>query len=599
MKEIKREEVAVENTWATEDIFTNETEWEKAIETVIQYGKELQTYKGKLNSSKNLKEYLQKEEALSRLLNDASGYASLRSDEDTSNSHCQTLVDKAMSVAVNIGKDLSFADVEIMKLSEAELSSFYDEEPDLLIYKRLLDNLRRNKEHILSEEEETLLAAAQEMASAPTMINNMLTNADMTFEKVVDKDGKEYTLSNGSFIPLMQSNDRVLRKSAFTQFYKKYESLKNTSATILASQMKKLKFYANARKFPSTLAASLHATNVPEQVYHNLIDAVHQDIGILHKYMKLRKKVMGVDELHMYDLYVPIIEDLDVTVTIEEAKENVLKSVSILGDDYQATMQHAFTHRWLDIYENKGKRSGAYSSGMNVHPFVLLNYTDTLDSEFTLAHEMGHAMHSYLSTKHQPYVDRRYVIFVAEVASTCNEALLMNYLRNNTEDKRVKAYLINYFLEQFRTTLYRQCMFAEFELKVNEMIQNGQTLTADALSSIYHDLNVFYYGDDVIVDSDIAMEWARIPHFYMNYYVYQYATGFSAAMALSKKLISQEKGAVDQYLTFLKGGCSKSPIELLRGAGVDMESTQPIHDALQLFDSLIEELDDLLDEIKK
>lgn len=599
MKEIKREEVAVENTWATEDIFANETEWEKAIETVIQYGKELQTYKGKLNSSKNLKEYLQKEEALSRLLNDASGYASLRSDEDTSNSHCQTLVDKAMSVAVNIGKDLSFADVEIMKLSEAELSSFYDEEPDLLIYKRLLDNLRRNKEHILSEEEETLLAAAQEMASAPTMINNMLTNADMTFEKAIDKDGKEHTLSNGSFIPLMQSNDRVLRKSAFTQFYKKYESLKNTSATILASQMKKLKFYANARKFPSTLAASLHATNVPEQVYHNLIDAVHQDIGVLHKYMKLRKKVMGVDELHMYDLYVPIIEDLDVRVTIEEAKQNVLKSVSVLGDDYQATMQHAFTHRWLDIYENKGKRSGAYSSGMNVHPFVLLNYTDTLDSEFTLAHEMGHAMHSYLSTKHQPYVDRRYVIFVAEVASTCNEALLMNYLRNNTEDKRVKAYLINYFLEQFRTTLYRQCMFAEFELKVNEMIQNGQTLTADALSSIYHDLNVFYYGDDVIVDSDIAMEWARIPHFYMNYYVYQYATGFSAAMALSKKLISQEKGAVDQYLTFLKGGCSKSPIELLRGAGVDMESTQPIHDALQLFDSLIEELDDLLDEIKK
>lgn len=599
MKEIKREEVAVENTWATEDIFANETEWEKAIETVMQYGKELQTYKGKLNSSKNLKEYLQKEEALSRLLNDASGYASLRSDEDTSNSHCQTLVDKAMSVAVNIGKDLSFADVEIMKLSEAELSSFYDEEPDLLIYKRLLDNLRRNKEHILSEEEETLLAAAQEMASAPTMINNMLTNADMTFEKAIDKDGKEHTLSNGSFIPLMQSNDRVLRKSAFTQFYKKYESLKNTSATILASQMKKLKFYANARKFPSTLAASLHATNVPEQVYHNLIDAVHQDIGVLHKYMKLRKKVMGVDELHMYDLYVPIIEDLDVRVTIEEAKQNVLKSVSVLGDDYQATMQHAFTHRWLDIYENKGKRSGAYSSGMNVHPFVLLNYTDTLDSEFTLAHEMGHAMHSYLSTKHQPYVDRRYVIFVAEVASTCNEALLMNYLRNNTEDKRVKAYLINYFLEQFRTTLYRQCMFAEFELKVNEMIQNGQTLTADALSSIYHDLNVFYYGDDVIVDSDIAMEWARIPHFYMNYYVYQYATGFSSAMALSKKLISQEKGAVDQYLTFLKGGCSKSPIELLKGAGVDMESTQPIHDALQLFDSLIEELDELLDEIKE
>lgn len=597
MKELKREKVAIENTWATEDIFPSEIEWEKAIHNILEYSKDLKKFKGKLNNAKNLKEYLQKEEALSRLLNDVSGYASLRSDEDTSNSHCQTLCDKAMSVAVNVSEELSFADVEIMKISEDELSSFYDEEPDLLIYKRLLNQLRRNKDHILSEEEEIILAAAQEMANAPTMIHNMLTNADMTFEEAVDKDGKKYSLSNGSFISLMQAKDRILRESAFTQFYKKYGSLKNTSATILASQMKKLKFYANARKFPSTLAASLHATNVPEKVYHNLIDAVHQDIGILHKYMKLRKKLMGVDELHMYDLYVPIIENIDVKVTIDEAKENVLKSVSVLGEDYQATMQHAFDHRWLDVYENKGKRSGAYSSGMNVHPFVLLNYTNTLDSEFTLAHEMGHAMHSYLSTKYQPYVDRRYVIFVAEVASTCNEALLMNYLRNNTNDKRVKAYLINHFLEQFRTTLYRQCMFAEFELKVNELIQNKQSLTADVLSKIYHDLNVYYYGNDVIIDSEIDIEWARIPHFYMNYYVYQYATGFSAAMALSKKIINGEEEAVDKYLTFLKGGCSKSPIELLRGAGVDMESSQPIHDALQLFDSLIDELNDLLTEL--
>lgn len=594
MNEIKREDVAIENTWATQDIFASEEDWTKALEQVISHCKELVTYKGKLNNAKNLKEYLQKEEKLSILLGDVAGYASLRSDEDTSNSHCQSLVDKAMGVAVQVGKDLSFADVEILALSEETLNSFYEEESELLIYQRLLTKLRRNKGHILSEAEEAILAAAQEITSAPSTINNMMTNADITFEDAVDNDNKKYPLSNGTFIPYMQSNDRVLRESAFKQYYKKYDSMKNTSAAILATQMKKLKFYANARKFSSTLDAALHSTEVPEKVYHNLIDAVHEDIGILHKYMKLRKKIMGVDELHMYDLYVPIVADCDVHVSIEEAKKNVLASVSILGKTYQNALEHAFTHRWLDVYENKGKRSGAYSSGMNVHPFVLLNYKNTLDSEFTLAHEMGHAMHSYLSTKNQPYVDRRYVIFVAEVASTCNEALLMDYLRKQNDDKKVQAYLINYFLEQFRTTLYRQCMFAEFELKINEMIAKKESLTADVLSNIYHDLNVFYYGEDVVVDKEIDIEWARIPHFYMNYYVYQYATGFSAAMALSKKLLAHEEGAVDNYLSFLKGGCSKTPIDLLKGAGVDMESVQPIHDALQLFDSLIDELDRLL-----
>lgn len=594
----ERKDVEKENTWATEDIFKEEKEWHEALEQVKTIGKQLQGYQGRLKEAKSLYAFLQLEEELEKVLDDVYCYAMYKSDENTADAHYQELIDKVSSVAVLISKDLSFESVEIMALEEEQLNAFYEEEPGLKVYKRALDDARRSKAHILSEKEETLLAAAAEMGGAPSNISNMLLNADMEYENAVDKEGKEHGLSNGSFISLMQSNDRTLRKSAFTQLYKAYDKVKNTSASILAAQMKKQKFYADARKFDSTLEAALHYTNVDTKVYHNLIQAVHEDIGILHKYMRLRKKTLGLDELHMYDLYVPMVDDCDEKIPFEEAKKNVLASVSVLNKEYADVLRNAFTSRWIDVYENKGKRSGAYSSGARVHPFVLLNYAETLDSEFTLAHEMGHAMHSYLSYHNQPFVDHNYVIFVAEVASTCNEALLMDYLRKHNEDKKVKAYLINYFLEQFRTTLYRQCMFAEFELKINEMIARGETMTAEALSSLYHDLNVFYYGEDVVVDKDIDLEWSRIPHFYMNYYVYQYATGFSAAMALSKRILSGEENAVEDYLNFLKGGCSKSPIELLRGAGVDMASEKPIHEALQLFDSLIDELDELLQEIK-
>ncbi|NBK97138.1 MAG: oligoendopeptidase F [Erysipelotrichia bacterium] len=598
MKEKLRKEVAIKDTWATEDIFASEQDWQNALSKVEKQCEKLQQYQGKLHNAQNLLAYLQEEEVLSKQLDDVCGYASLRSDEDTSDAHCQSLEDQAMGMAVFVGQKLSFAEVEILQLSDEEIERFYKEEKALLVYQRLLTKLRLNKGHILSENEERLLAGAQEMANAPVMIHSMMCNADMQFDDAIDAQGNTHHVSNGTFVSLLQSSDRSLRISAFKQYYQQYVNLKNTSAAILASQMKKLKFYANARKFNSTLEAALHFTQVPQKVYHNLIEAVHEDIHILHKYMRLRKKVMGVEKLHMYDLYVPIVDGCDMHISIEEAKQNVLASTALLKEEYQTTLEKAFNERWIDVYENKGKRSGAYSSGQNVHPFVLLNYHHTLDSEFTLAHEMGHAMHSYLSTKYQPYADHRYVIFVAEVASTCNEALLMHYLREHTQDKKVQAYLINYFLEQFRTTLYRQCMFAEFEWKVNTMIENKETLSADTLSKLYHELNVFYYGEDVEVDELIDIEWSRIPHFYMNYYVYQYATGFSAAMALSKKLIAQEEGAVENYLSFLKGGCSKTPIALLKEAGVDMESVQPIHDALALFDQLIDELDTLLDEIK-
>lgn len=391
----------------------------------------------------------------------------------------------------------------------------------------------------------------------------------------------------------MESSNRRIRKDAFMNLYHTLEKHKNTSAAILSSQINQLKFFAQARKYPSTLEAALNVTNVPVSVYKNLIQTVHDNMGYLHKYMALRKKLLGVENLHMYDLYTPIVSDVDVKISYEEAKKNVMEAVSVLGSDYQSILKEGFENRWIDVYENAGKRSGAYSAGHKVHPFVLLNHKDTLNSEFTLAHEMGHAIHSWLSNKNQPAPDAEYVIFVAEVASTCNEALLMQYLLKNTRDKRVRAYLINYFLEQFRTTLYRQTMFAEFEMKINEASEQGVGITADYLKNLYHELNVQYYGSDVVVDEEIDMEWARIPHFYYNFYVFQYATGFSAAIALSQRILKEGAPAVSDYINFLSGGCSKDPIALLRGAGVDMESPKPIEDALKIFGGLIDEMEAL------
>ena len=593
---IAREEVKKEDTWAVEDLFASEKEWERTLEKVVVLGDELSQYQGKLNSSMVLYEYLEKEDQMEQWLDDVYCYAMYCSDGDTANSHYQGLVDKVSSSAVRINTKLSFAEVEIMNIAQEEFESFFMENEKLKKYERALRELRKGKEHILSEKEESLLAAASEMASAPSSISNVLMNADITYSDAVDSEGKPHPLSNGTYISLLQSKDRILRESAFHNLYESYQQLKHTSAGILSAQLRQLKFYANARHFNTTLEAALFHTNVEPQVYPNLIQAVHEDIGYLHKYMRLRKKLMKVEELHMYDLYTPLLSECDLKIDFEEAKKNVLASLSVFGEEYQQIAERAFQERWIDKYENKGKRGGAYSSGSRVHPYLLLNYNNTLDSEFTLAHELGHAMHSYLSNHNQNYVDAHYVIFVAEVASTCNEALLMDYLRNHTSDKKVKAYLINYFLEQFRTTLYRQCLFAEFEWKVNEMCAANEPLNADTFSQLYYELNQFYYGEDVFVDEDIAYEWARIPHFYMNYYVYQYATGFSAAMALSRRLLNHEEGAVEDYLNFLKGGCSQYPIDLLKGAGVDMSSEKPIHEALSLFDQLLDEFEELMKE---
>ena len=459
-----------------------------------------------------------------------------------------------------------------------------------------MTDLRRRREHVLSPAEEKLLAASGEMAQAPDKIYGMLTDADMQFADAVDSDGDKHPLTQGTFVRYQESPDRDLRKSAYENLYDGYGSLLNTSAGLLDAQNKQLKFYAEARRYPNAFEASLDGTNVPTAVYLTLIEAVHKNLDKMHRYVQLRKKLLGVDELHFYDVYAPLVKDVDKHIPFQQAKQTVYEALAPLGEDYRAILKEGFENRWIDVYQNVGKRSGAYSAGAKVHPYVLLNYTGTLDSQFTLAHEMGHALHSYLSNQHQNPVDAHYVIFVAEVASTCNEALLMEYLLERTEDKKERAYLINHFLEQFKGTLYRQTMFAEFELNIGKMVSEGKTLTTEILSGEYRRLVEQYFGPDMVVDDRIALEWARIPHFYYDYYVFQYATGYCAAIALSRRILSEGKQAVADYIRFLSGGRSQSPIDLLKGAGVDMTTTEPVEQALQLFGQLLDEMEALMEE---
>ena len=519
-----------------------------------------------------------------------------KADEDTRNPKYQGIVGRFYSIMVAYSAACSFDTPEIMAISDDTLDRFYGELPELERYRRYLTNLRRRKAHTLSPAEEKLLAAAGEMASAPDDIYGMFADADISFEDAVDAEGNKYPLRQGNFVSYENSPDRVLRKSAYENLYDSFAAFKNTAASLLNAQNKQLKFFAEARKYDSAFEAALDHTNVPTSVYLNLIEAVHNNLDKMHRYVRLRKKLLGLDELHFYDVYTPLLADVDKKIDFAEAKQTVYDALAPLGEDYRAILKEGFENRWIDAYTNEGKRSGAYSAGASVHPYVLLNYTGTLDSQFTLAHEMGHALHSYLSNKTQNPIDANYVIFVAEVASTCNEALLMEHLLSKTTDKKERAYLINHFLEQFKGTIFRQTMFAEFELNIGRMTQEGKTLTADVLCAEYKRLNEMYFGPDMIVDDRIAMEWARIPHFYMNYYVFQYATGYSAAIALSRKILSEGESAVKDYLAFLSGGCSKSPIDLLKGAGVDMTSPEPVDQALQLFGELLDEMEALMEE---
>ena len=594
----QRHEIPVEDTWALEDLYVSDEAWEAELATLAEDQTYLASFAGKLGeSAQSLYDFLLRSEQVNAKAELLGNYCMRKADQDTRNGVYQAMSGKFMSVIVALGAACAFDTPEIMAISDEKLDAFYAEKPELERYRRYLTDARRRKEHILSPAEEKLLAAAGEMAGAPGDVYGSFANADMTFPDAVDAEGKKHPLTQGTFISCEESPDRVLRKSAYENLYHSYGNFKNTTAGLLNAQGKQLKFYADARKYPTTLDAALDRTNVPTSVYTNLIEAVHQNIEKLHRYVRLRKKLLGVEELHFYDIYTSLLSDVDKKIPFAEAKQTVYDALHPLGEDYRAILKEGFDNRWIDVYENVGKRGGAYSAGAAVHPYVLLNYSGTLDSQFTLAHEMGHALHSYLSNKHQNPVDADYVIFVAEVASTCNEALLMEYLLGKTTDKKERAYLINHFLDQFKGTLYRQTMFAEFELIIGRMIGEGKTLTADVLCEEYKKINEFYYGPDMVVDDEIAMEWARIPHFYYNYYVFQYATGYSAAIALSRKILDEGEKAVKDYLGFLSGGCSRSPIDLLKGAGVDMTSPEPINQALQLFDKLLDEMEELTKEL--
>ncbi len=597
MKKIpERSEVPEQYTWDTAAIFPSDEAWQAAYDKVQAGIPQVAAYAGRLGESgQTLYEFIEAQLKLEKELSAVANYAQRKYDQDTRVSEYQAMAGKLSTLYVAYSSATAFDVPELLSISDETMERFYAEEPRLELYRRFFTVLRDRKEHTLSDAEEKLLAATGEMSDVPDDVFSKLANADLTFPDAVDGQGQKHPISNGAYALCMESPDRVLRKSAFESMYTGYGSVKNTLAATLAGQMKKLRFYANARKYPSTLSASLSRVRVPESVYHNLIQTVNANLDKLHRYVGLRKKLLGVDELHMYDIYTPIVSGVDKVISYQEAQDTVYDALAPLGDEYRAILKEGFSNRWIDVYENTGKRSGAYSSGASEpHPYVLLNHKDNLDSMFTLAHEMGHALHSYLSGHNQPQVYQHYVLFVAEVASTCNEALLMEYLLGRTTDKKERAYLINHFLDQFKGTLYRQTQFAEFELRLNELVAQGETLTADLLCREYKALNEKYYGPNMISDDQIALEWARIPHFYMNYYVYQYATGYSAAIALSRRILKEGAAAVKDYLGFLSGGSSKDPIDLLRGAGVDMASPKPIQDALDLFGSLLDEMEQLM-----
>ena len=590
-----RADVPAKDKWAIQDLFATDDDWRAALAKAKEFIPRITAFRGRLaESGAALLSFFRLDDEISLAFDALVHYAQRRSDEDTRVAAYQEMVSQVTRFAVEIQSAAAFETPELLAISDEDMNRLYAEAPELELYRLNIDRIRRRREHVLSDKEEAILAAAGEMAASPDDIYSMLNDADLKFPDAVDKDGNKHPVTHGTFIPLMQSYDRVLRKSAFDSLYSVYGQFRNTSAATLSAQLKQLLFFANVRKYPSTLDAALDGNEVPTEIYRNLIDAVHRSFAPMYRYVALRKKLLGVDELHMYDLYVPVMDGVEMKFTFEEAKEIALKALAPLGEDYLNLLREGFANGWIDVYENEGKRSGAYSAGARVHPYVLLNFKGTLDDVFTLVHEMGHSIHSYLSNKTQPTAYQDYVIFVAEVASTCNEALLMEYLLSVTTDKKERAYLINHFLEQFRGTLYRQTMFAEFELAANEMTQRGEGTTAEALCAMYKKLNEQYFGPEMNVDEEISLEWARIPHFYYDYYVYQYATGYAAAIALSRRILREGKAAVKDYLGFLSGGCSADPITLLRGAGVDMASPKPIEDATKLFDEMISEMEKIL-----
>lgn len=592
----KRSEVAEEYTWDLSDMYTDKKIWEAELNEISSIMEEIEKTEGNVTASASqLLNVLEKSALAGQKLELALNYASRLYDQDKKNTKHQAMEQKANALAAEYGSKTSFIVPEILALDETVLEGYYKEQEGLELYRIQIEEIQRLKAHSLSTELEKLVAMTSEMSQTAAEVYSILDNADLAFPEILDEDGESVRISHGNFVPLLESPDRRVRKDAFENYYKVYQQFINTIAGLYNGQVKQQIFYAKARNYESTLEAAVDANHVPSKVYYNLIDTVNKNLDKMHRYVNIRKKCLGVKELHMYDVYTPMIADAAKKISFEEAKETVLKALAPLGEAYVNTVREGFANRWIDVYENEGKRSGAYSAGAyGVHPYVLLNHNDTLDNMFTLAHEMGHSMHSYYSNDTQPYIYSQYKIFVAEVASTCNEVLLMEYLLANTTDPKERAYLLNHYLDSFKGTVYRQTMFAEFEMQTNKLVEDGESLTADCLNKLYYELNCKYYGPEMVSDPEIAYEWARIPHFYYDFYVYQYATGYSAAVAIAHAILKEGAPAVERYLKFLSGGCSKSPIDLLKIAGVNMEEPQPIQEALAVFGKILDEIETLI-----
>ena len=595
-----REEADARYKWAIEDLYKDDEDWKRDYELLKSRIPELTKFRGRLGESAEVLLSMQKlSDELNQLLEKIYVYANQRLHENTDNSTYQNLASQAQGLLVELSESLSFVEPELMELPDGIIETFLDENAEFSVYRQYFENIIRQKKHVLPTEQEQLLAAMGEVAESPKDIFSMFNNADIRFPEITGEDGHPVQVTHGRYMSLMQSRNRQVRKDAFEAMYGVYGDWRNTLAAMYRANVKQEAFLAKAHKYTSDLEAALDGSHIPVKVYEQLIEAVHESMPLMYRYMKLRKKLLGVEELHMYDLYVPVIEQDHSEIPFEQAKKTVLEGLAPMGEEYLHLLREGFDHGWIDVYENQGKRTGAYSWGAyGTHPYVLLNYQGTLHDVFTLAHEMGHALHSWYSDEHQPYIYAGYRIFVAEVASTCNEALLIHYLMEQSKkagDRKKTMYLMNYFLEQFRTTLFRQTMFAEFEKITHGLQEQGETLTADRLCEIYYDLNKLYFGEEICVDQEIAMEWARIPHFYTPFYVYQYATGFSAAIALSKQILEKGVPAVEQYKKFLKGGSSMYPLELLKMAGVDMEQKAPVQDALAVFAQYLDEMERLAD----
>lgn len=591
-----RKDIDVKDTWNLESIYANNELWEEEYAALEKEAEEFAKLKGAIEADvSKIPVVLDAYYGLHRCLSKLGVYARMRSDQDTTDSTYQTMSAKIGSLGVKIGAASAFVEPEILSYSKEQLEAAEKENERTAYYGRKIEEMLRGQEHTLDAEKEELLAAAGDMAEAPDDIFSVLMNADMKYPDIVLEDGTHLPLTNSTYISYMESPDRAVREGAFKTLYGQIASLKNTFAAIYRGNLKQAKFYAQSRKYSSARAMYLADSNVPESVYDNLLSAVHEALPMMYRYVAVRKKVLGVDKLHMYDVYTPIVAAQNQTYEFEQAKQMVLEALKPMGEDYLSHAREGLENRWIDIYPNKGKKGGAYSWGCyDSQPFILLNYTKNLDSVFTLIHEMGHSIHSYYSRTTQDYAYSDYKIFVAEVASTCNECLLMHDLLEKTTDKEQRKYLLNHYLDSFKGTLFRQTMFAEFEKNAHEYCAQGKPLTAEALSQMYLELNQKYFGPDMEKDEEIAYEWMRIPHFYTPFYVYQYATGYSAAVALSAKILKEGKPAVDAYMSFLKGGESKDPIDLLKMAGVDMTTEKPVADALALFGELVTELETLV-----